>query len=133
MIGLDTNVLVRYIVRDDPTQAAAADQLVASLTAAEPGFVSPTALVELWWVLARSYKRSQAERCALFEALLDTDELTIGDRASAREALDAANKGADFADALLVAQGRTAGCVMTATFDKAAASRAGMTLIDTGP
>jgi predicted nucleic-acid-binding protein len=129
VIGLDTNVLVRFIMRDEPVQTAAAAALLASLTAARPGYISSTALVELWWVLGRSYGRSRSERCELFGELLDTDELVIGDPACAEAALAAARAGADFADGLIVALGSRAGCDRTMTFDRVAARRAGMKLI----
>jgi predicted nucleic-acid-binding protein len=132
VIGLDTNVLVRYIVRDDPRQTAVADQLIASLTAAEPGFVTQVVLVELWWVLVRSYKRTHAECGKLFDALLDTDELAIESLVSAKTALAAAQRGADFADALIVANCQIAGCDHIITLDESATKQAGMALAPPG-
>lgn len=55
MIGLDTNVLVRYIMQDDTKQSAKATQLIESLTSDEPGFIAMVSVVELYWVLTSSY------------------------------------------------------------------------------
>jgi predicted nucleic-acid-binding protein len=129
MMGLDTNVLVRYIVRDDPAQTPQADAVIRRLSAARPGFVSLVVLVELWWVLGRSFGRSGSERCALFAVLLDTDELMIESIDCARQALTKAEMGADFADALVTALATQAGCLITVTFDRRAAQRAGMRLV----
>jgi predicted nucleic-acid-binding protein len=129
MIGLDTNVLVRSIMRDDPVQTPQADAVMRCLSAAEPGFVSSVVLVELWWVLGRSFGRSNAQRRGLFAALLDTDELAIEASACARLALAKAQSGADFADALVAALASQAGCTVTVTFDQGAAQRAGMQFV----
>ena len=120
MIGLDTCVLVRYIVRDDPGQTAEADALIATLSRRRRGYISPVALAELWWVLGRSYRRSPAARVELLAELVEADELKIGEVTSVREALAMANAGADFADALIAAAGKRAGCAATATFDRGA-------------
>ena len=125
MIGLDTNVLVRYIMRDDPTQTVDADALMATLTPREPGLINPIVLAELWWVLGASYHRTSADRCALFTVLLDTDELKIVSEPAARKALSLTRQGADFADALIAEMNSEAG-VTTATFDRDAIRRAGM-------
>jgi len=125
VIGLDTNVLVRYIMRDDPTQTEVADAVMAQLTAREPGFVSPIVLAELWWVLGSSYHRTSSERCDLFAELLDADELRIANHPAARQGLARAREGADFADAFIAAMNVEFGCA-TATFDRAAVQLAGM-------
>ena len=61
MIGLDTNVLARYIMQDDAAQAKKATKLIESLTPTEPGYVPLVVVVELFWVLSRSYELSQAQ------------------------------------------------------------------------
>ena len=55
MIGLDSNVIVRYIAQDDPVQSRKATRLIESLTADEPGYVSLVSVVELAWVLTGCY------------------------------------------------------------------------------
>ncbi|MDR1387493.1 MAG: type II toxin-antitoxin system VapC family toxin [Propionibacteriaceae bacterium] len=129
MIGLDTNVLVRFIMQDDPVQSEQAGRVMAGLTAARPGYVSSVTMVELWWVLGRSYGRTQSERCDLFDALVDSHDLLMGDASSVRAALVQARRGADFADGLITTLSQAAGCVETLTFDRNAVRRAGMTLV----
>lgn len=70
MIALDTNVLVRFLTRDEPTQAAAADCVIAGLSVAEPGFVGREVMLELVWVLERAYRLPRAEVIAALEGLL---------------------------------------------------------------
>ncbi len=135
MIGLDTNVVVRFVMRDDPEQTPLADEVMSSLTARHPGYLSLIVLAELWWVLGRSYGRSRADRCAVLIELLQTDELRVQSPESVQWALSQVADGADFADALIGALARDVGCRTTVTFDRQASSRAGMALIivETGP
>ncbi len=70
MIGLDTNVLVRYLAQDDQEQSALATQVLESLDEAERGFVSLVVLVELQWVLRRAYRMSASEVAGIVERLL---------------------------------------------------------------
>ena len=70
MIGLDTNVLVRYIMQDDAKQSPKATRLIESLTTDEPGFVSVVSVVELGWVLSSSYGLTHEQVGLAFEALL---------------------------------------------------------------
>ena len=72
MIGLDSNVIVRYIAQDDPNQSPQATRLIESLTADAPGYVSIVCVVELVWVLTGCYASSKAEICQVLEALLRT-------------------------------------------------------------
>lgn len=77
MIGLDTNVLVRYIAQDEPVQAAIATRLVEGFTAEAPGFISTVTLVETVWVLARAYKTPKADLLRIIEGLLRARELMV--------------------------------------------------------
>ena len=77
MIALDTNVIVRFLVRDDPRQAEAARALLESLTAERPGFVCREVAVELVWVLERAYRISRDRIAAILEELVATEELVI--------------------------------------------------------
>jgi predicted nucleic-acid-binding protein len=129
MIGLDTNVLVRYLTRDDPAQSAAAIRLVRSLSAEAPGFLSLVVLVETVWVLEVSYhfKKSQVEE--VLETLLRSQELMMERADLAWQALRAySSSRADFSDCLIERCSHAAGCTYTATFDRAA-STAGMRLL----
>lgn len=130
MIGVDTNVVVRYLTHDDPDQTPAARQIFRDLSADAPGFVSMTVLVETWWVLRRSYSTSAATCVDLLELLLGSPELVVESRDIARKALVRAKAGADFADAVIAVSGERAGCERTMTFDKRAAQTAGMTLVE---
>ncbi|MDR0284048.1 MAG: type II toxin-antitoxin system VapC family toxin [Propionibacteriaceae bacterium] len=128
MIALDANVLVRYVMRDDPQQTAQADALFGTLTARDPGYLSVVVLAELWWVLDRTYHRTRAERQQLFGDLLATDELAFENERTVKQALSVTP--ADFPDALIAATAQQIGCRVTATFDKAAVRRSGMTLVE---
>ena len=77
MIGIDTNVLVRFLVQDDPAQARAADRLIGTLTEASPGFICREVMVELVWVLERAYRLTRAQIVSAVEGLLEARELQI--------------------------------------------------------
>ena len=78
MIGLDTNVLIRYIVRDDDEQAKAATLLIESrCTAEEPGLVSPVVLCELSWVLSRGYGYGREVVAGVIRRILSVQELRV--------------------------------------------------------
>ena len=127
MIGLDTNVLVRYVTQDDPVQSAKASDLIESLTTLSPGFVSLVSVVELVWVLQSCYQSAKSDVVVVLETLLRTRELTIEHAETLWQALRrfTASK-ADFADCLIERCAHTAGCEYTATFDLNAAKAAGM-------
>ena len=123
MIGLDTNVLVRYIVQDDPNQAAAAERLIEGrCTAQAPGYVSVLVLVELVWVLTSAYGYGRASVIPVIRQLLRTAEFAIEDRQAAWAALrEFESGGADFADYLIAHRNHAHGCTRTCTFDVRAA------------
>lgn len=123
MIGLDTNVLVRYIVRDDPAQTALADRCVEDACSREqPGFVSQVVLAELAWVLIRGYGYTRQALGQVISTLLTSEELHVEGVPVVRGALGACLDGnADFADCLIGAIHAQAGCEITWTFDKKAA------------
>ena len=81
MIGLDTNVLVRYIMQDDPKQAALANKLIEGLTAATPGYVSLVAIVELVWVLESAFhltRRTQTDNATVRLINLHQGGISVG-------------------------------------------------------
>lgn len=130
MIGLDTNVLIRYLVEDDDVQVALADQVISSLTDDAPGFVSIVTLVETVWVLGRAYRLPQDEILPLVEGMLRAREFRVQQPDAVRQAvLDARASSADFADALIAALGAAAGCDTTLTFDRRAADLERMSLL----
>jgi predicted nucleic-acid-binding protein len=129
VIGLDTNVVVRYLVRDDPGQTALADGVLDDLEAQDPGFVSVVVAVETWWVLRRSYHFSQVECLTVMNGLIASRELVFEHADVVRRSLVSAARGSDFADAVIVALGQRAGCTETVTFDAGAARAVGMRLL----
>ena len=70
MIGLDTNVLVRYIMQDETRQAASATRLIESLSVESQGFVPLVSVVELAWVLTAAYELDRGQLVQAFESLL---------------------------------------------------------------
>ena len=130
MIGIDTNVLVRYVMQDDPAQARAATRFLGNLTSQAPGHISAVVLAELSWVLTSTYGATRAELANAIENLLATDALIVQHVDCAHRALAALRTtGADFADAFVAAIDVKAGCAETVTFDKDASRRAGMRLL----
>lgn len=130
MIGLDTNVLVRYLAQDEPAQSAAATQLLESFTAEAPGFISTVTLVETAWVLARAYRTPQPDIAAIIEGLLRAQELVVEQSETHYRALGTyQTTTADYADAVIAQTGRRAGCDETVTFDRRAAKGAKMRLL----
>jgi predicted nucleic-acid-binding protein len=122
VIGLDTNILVRHLVQDDPEQAARATELIEHrLTEANPGFVSVVAMAELAWVLESSYRLTRAELAAAIEQVLQNRVLEIEKEHEVFVAMIALREGrGSFADTLIAELGRRAGCTSTLTFDRKA-------------
>lgn len=130
MIGLDTNVLVRYIMQDDPKQSARATALIESLTAESPGFISIVAVIELVWVLESAFSLARVQVAQALAGLISIDVFKIERVAVVAAALRTfRNENVDLADCLIERSGAIAGCVRTVTFDKAAVKNSGMTLI----
>ena len=130
MIGLDTNVVVRYLAQDDAKQSAAASRLFEEvLSPADPGFVSAIVLCELAWVLAECYGADRARIRGALEGLLAARQIAVETPDIVRRALRAwADSGADFADALLGEVAAAHGAAKTLTFDRAAAKLPGFEL-----
>ena len=128
MIGLDTNVLVRYIMQDDPKQSPKANRLIESMTRQEPGFISLVSVLELVWVLAASYSLTRIQVASTLTLLLRSEELVLDRADHVAGALRAFQAGsADFADCLIERISRGAGCDVVVTFDVGASRTAGMT------
>jgi len=131
MIGLDTNVLVRYIAQDDPKQSPKATRLIESLTADAPGYVGIVSIIELVWVLTGCYSLTRDEIGEVLETLLRTKEIVVAQTDTIWKALRLFKDGkADFADCMIEESANGAGCSYTATFDRDAAKYCGMKLID---
>lgn len=131
MIGLDTNVLVRYLAQDDAVQSGKATALIEErLSEKNPGFVSVVAMVETAWVLDRAYGLADAEIAAAIERTLQADVLVIESEQEVFGAMIALKEGrGSFADALIAALGGKAGCAHTLTFDRRASRIPGFELL----
>jgi predicted nucleic-acid-binding protein len=130
MVGIDTNVLVRYIAQDDAKQAALATKLIESLSTAEPGFISLVTLVEAVWVMEDVYAATRERIGDIVEGLLQSEALVVEAAESAWRALTSFRAGkADFADCLIARVCAREGCSVTWTFDRTAARDGGMKLL----
>lgn len=130
MIGLDANVLVRYIMQDDPRQSSKATQLVESLDSKNPGFIGVISLIEMYWVLTSCYALTNDQVGQALGMLLRTKHLVVDRADQVLPALRMFETGkVDFADCLIERMAASAGCEQTMTFDVNAAKHAGMTLI----
>lgn len=132
MIGVDTNVLVRYLVQDDLLQSAAASSLLRSFNADDRGFISLTVLVEAFWVLKRAYKLNHQEIASVFLDLASSEGVVVENPDVVRKAARRAAEGYDFADAVIALDGQGQQCDYTATFDTKAAELQGMRLLHAG-
>jgi predicted nucleic-acid-binding protein len=127
MIGLDTNVILRYLTQDDPVQSRKATELIEHrLTVETPGFVSIVAMGETVWVLDRIFNLSPREIAATLERMLQIETLLIQHEQEVFTAMIALKeRRGSFADALIAALGAKAGCKHTLTFDQKALRLAG--------
>jgi len=131
MIGLDTNILVRYLVKDDPEQTRLAVNLIYSLTPAEPGWVAQATMLELVWALTRIYRVKRNQAVAILDTLLASRYIVIEQDEIARASVRLYRAhNIDFADCLISCGGKAAGCSKIMTFDRKAARDAGMELVD---
>jgi len=131
MIGLDTNILVRYLPQDDPVQSPEATELIEQrLSEENPGFVSIVVMVETVWVLDRAYGLADHAIAAAIERALRADVLVVESEQEVFAAMIALKEGhGSFADALIGAVGARAGCSHTMTFDRKASRLPGFKLL----
>jgi predicted nucleic-acid-binding protein len=125
MIGLDTNVLLRYLVQDDATQSPKATEIIERRgTKEDPGFVSLVSILEIVWVLESLYKRTRGEIADHIEMMLAADTLEVQNEQEVYQAVIALRNGSGtFEDALIGALGAWWACSATVTFDENAAKR----------
>jgi predicted nucleic-acid-binding protein len=106
VIGLDTNILVRYIAQDDPIQSPKATALIEDLSGDEAGFISLVAIVELVWVMERCYAATKVEVIAILDKLLRVRELCVENADAVFNAVRSyANSNADFSGCLIERSG----------------------------
>ena len=127
MIGLDTNVLVRYLVEDDRAQTDAVHRLLAAARdGGEMVYVSLIVLCETYWVLRSVFDLPRTEILAAFRSLLAVDVLQLEEPETVRQALQSCREGkGDFADHIIGRAHMTRGCRHTATFDRSLKSAPG--------
>ena len=134
MIGIDTNVLVRYLTQDDAKQAAIATRFIETyLSPGQQGFISTVVLVELCWVLQSLYSVSATELLDMTDDLLISRNLQIEHRDAVQAALQTLRAhpavAVGLSDALIAHVGQAQGCSHTVSFDKGAVRWAGMQLL----
>jgi predicted nucleic-acid-binding protein len=131
MIGLDTNVLVRYIMQDDPLQSPKASRKIERhLTEEDPGFISLPTMLESAWVLEDIYGLSRQELAQAIETVLQIETFVVQNEKEVHTAMLALRTGqGSFDDALIGALGLWAGCTSTLTFDRKASRLKGFKLI----
>jgi predicted nucleic-acid-binding protein len=130
MIGVDSNVIIRYVAQDDVVQSASATRLFESFSSDAPGFISVVALIETVWVLRSFYDSSRQQIQRVIQTLLRARGVVVERSDLVGTALSAYSQGnADFADYLIERHGRAAGCDYSMTFDRDVANTAGMKLL----
>ena len=119
MIGLDTNVILRYLLQDDPVQSRAANRFVEGLEPDRSGFINLVTVLEIVWVLRSFFKLKPTEIAEHLEHLLSADSLRVQNEQEVFEATFVLKRGlGEFEDALIGALDRWAGCTETVTFDR---------------
>jgi predicted nucleic-acid-binding protein len=130
VIGIDTNVIVRFIMQDNEHQSKLANKLFEGLSDRNPGFLSLVCLTELVWVLESFYAFERRQVIEVLSSLLGNGDLKLESPTVVAAALRLFKNGkADFADCLIERTSANAGCERTMTFDRAAARTANMVLI----
>lgn len=130
MIGLDTNVLVRYIMQDDVRQSSLATKLIEGLSVDAPGFITLVSVIELTWVLESAFELNRSQIVEVFQRIMSVDVFKVDRVGIVASALRIyANSKADCADCLIERISAHAGCAQTMTFDRHAAKTGGMILI----
>jgi predicted nucleic-acid-binding protein len=119
MLGIDTNVLVRFLVRDDQTQFEKARKLLKrEVSSGRRVFINQLVLLEAEWVLRSRYGLTKTQMLETISGLLDAPDIQLEDEPAVEEALFIwRDAKADFADCLIGARNRRLGCKATATFD----------------
>lgn len=126
MIGLDTNVVVRFLAQDEPKQSTLANHVIEKAIAhGETLAISQITLCEIVWVLESCYSTHKKEIINMIKQLLQTQQIWIESDAVVREALRdfEDHTGVDFSDCLIGRQNAANDCSYTYTFDKIAAKK----------
>jgi predicted nucleic-acid-binding protein len=130
MIGIDTNVLVRYLVQDDEQQASAANKILDRISDINPAFINNIVMCETVWVLSRAYKYEKTLIIKVIEQILSTSGIEFENAEGVRKALrHYTNGNADFSDYLIAEINKENGANTTYTFDRKAAGNSLFTLV----
>jgi predicted nucleic-acid-binding protein len=132
VINVDTNVLLRIVLADDPRRAASARSLLDRCAdEREECLVTDVVLCELDWVLRRSYRASRTELLAILDGLLNRRPFVFQDRDLVNQAVEGFRQGRqEFADLIIGLRGRAAGAVTTYTFDRGLRRNPGFTILE---
>jgi len=129
LTGIDTNVLIRYLIKDDPEQTGKAVSLFRSFSSTNKGFISLVVIVESIWVLESVYKQDKTLTKEAILKLLKSPRLLIQSAQEIESALSRKEDCDDLADAVIAETGIRFGCDHTVTFDKKASRLSGMRLL----
>lgn len=129
-VCLDANVLLRALLDDDPVQSAIARRFLGSLTRERPGFITFITLTEMYWVMGAGKGIPKSKCLAVLRRLASIPVLEFEDGEGFVQALELAEAGADFADALIHVTAQQFMATGTATFDRKAAKQLGWRLLD---
>jgi predicted nucleic-acid-binding protein len=131
MIGLDTNVIIRYLVQDDPVQSPKATDLIEqTLDEERPGFIALVTMAEVVWVLRECYDATKPHIVQVVEGLLASKQLKVENAQTVHWAVRAyRSSSVDFSDALILRGCTAAGCERAVTFDRKAARLDGFELL----
>jgi predicted nucleic-acid-binding protein len=121
MIGLDTNILLRLVLQDNPDEGLKARRLVESLDTDNPGFINTLVLAEFVWTLQGRIGLSREQTAATVSGLLNSADIVFEQEELVEHVLDVATTSkADFADLMIALKNEAAGCMKTMSFDKPA-------------
>jgi predicted nucleic-acid-binding protein len=130
MIGIDTNILARYILGDDSKHSPRARTFFRGLTRENPGWIPMASIQELVWLMDRTFKMPKDAILTVLEGLESRNNLVFERAADFSKALYLyRSSSADFGDCLITASAQAAGCSKVVTFDKIAARDLGMELL----
>jgi predicted nucleic-acid-binding protein len=130
VVAFDTNIVVRLLLRDDATQAKKAEQAFLRHARGDGVFLPLVVLVETAWVLAYTYELNRKAIHDHLLSLIRTRGVVVDDADLVQDALDAYTKGsADFADYVILATTRRAGCRALLTFDRRLGKEAGVSAV----
>ena len=131
MISLDTNVLIRYLVRDNADEADEALRLLDTLTSDNSGLICREAAIEMVWVLDRTYRLPRDHIASIVQELARSEEIIVEDHEDVIIAADGYRRGlADFADLMILAAARRSGASLVFTFDRRFSRLDGVRLVE---